>query len=209
MILESLGKNELPPARSNFNSEYMTENEKESIESHLLRCRRHLAIHGEMTEELFQVVLDNCPWLLETHICPEEPQPLQITLLRPIRPVPKAESPDDLFFYCLPRYPSVYLFLFHWYDRLHPCEIPIQADSLPCLLHLPVLILFSQILEIGGYSVTEVTVDIVAGTEVVVPAYPAKIVRQAIRVCPDLPKGKWLIFKGLLTSIYQGISRGC
>jgi hypothetical protein len=29
------------------------------------------------------------------------------------------------------------------------------------------------------------------------------------RVCPDLPKGKWLIFKGLLTSIYQRISRGC
>jgi adenine-specific DNA-methyltransferase len=28
-------------------------------------------------------------------------------------------------------------------------------------------------------------------------------------VCPDLPKGKWLIFKGLLTSIYQRISRGC
>jgi Zn-dependent metalloprotease len=30
-----------------------------------------------------------------------------------------------------------------------------------------------------------------------------------VRVCPDLPKGKWLIFKGLLTSIYQRISRGC
>jgi uncharacterized protein len=29
------------------------------------------------------------------------------------------------------------------------------------------------------------------------------------RVYPTFPKGKWLIFKGLLTSIYQRISRGC
>ncbi len=33
--------------------------------------------------------------------------------------------------------------------------------------------------------------------------------RIKIGVYPTFPKGKWLIFKGLLTSIYQRISRGC
>jgi len=41
-----------------------------------------------------------------------------------------------------------------------------------------------------------------------VPAVPVYI-QEKIRVYPTFPKGKWLIFKGLLTSIYQRISRGC
>jgi hypothetical protein len=79
--------------------------------------------------------------------------------------VPKAESPDCLIPYRLPRYLSVWLFLFRWYDRLHPCEVSVQVDRLPRLLHLPVLVVFSEILEVGDNSVTEITVDIVAGTE--------------------------------------------
>ena len=58
-------------------------------------------------------------------------------------PMPwEAESPDDLFLYRLPRYLSVWLFLFRWYDRLHSLEVSGQADSFPCLLHLPVLVVF-------------------------------------------------------------------
>jgi hypothetical protein len=48
------------------------------------------------------------------------------------------------------------------------------------LLHLPVLVVFSEILKVGGNTLTEITVNILAGTEVVVPAHTAKIVRQTI-----------------------------
>jgi len=128
----------------------LAEKEQESIESHLLRRRRYLAIHGEMTEELFQVCLDNCPGLLEPDVRPEAPQPLQISLLRPVRPVPEAESPDDLFLYRLPRYLSVWLSLFRWYDRLHALVVSVQANRLPCQLYLPILVVFSQISEIDS-----------------------------------------------------------
>jgi hypothetical protein len=46
----------------------MAEQEEKGIESYALRCRRNPAVHGQMTEELFQVLLVHQPRLLESQV---------------------------------------------------------------------------------------------------------------------------------------------
>jgi len=45
-------------------------------------------------------------------MCPNPPEPGQIALLCPVAPMLEAESLGDLILYRLPRYLSVWLFLF-------------------------------------------------------------------------------------------------
>lgn len=46
----------------------MAEKEEKGIESYTLRCRRYLAVHSQMTEEVFQVLLVHRPRLLESQV---------------------------------------------------------------------------------------------------------------------------------------------